>query len=210
MKKNNSLPAARALSVSLFLLLALGGCMDTYMRVSVPLPTEDPLPLAEYSRVILGSFTETVEPGEYSPGVHIRNFFTDDVATLIEKPIRHVPDLTPDSASLAGYGPALLITGSLKTRFNQRNVINETRSRFGDLMRTFKDVQNWEMRLEVTMFNAATREKVAEFSATRELKGVENTDRDFNYRKLYNQVTDLFVNRLTTRERQQDRFLLTE
>jgi hypothetical protein len=77
-------------------------------------------------------------------------------------------------------------------------------------MRTFKDVQNWEMRLEVTMFNAATREKVAEFSATRELKGVENTDRDFNYRKLYNQVTDLFVNRLTTRERQQDRFLLTE
>lgn len=210
MKNRNFHPGIRTLGVSLILFVAVSGCMDRFLRVSVPMPQQEPLPFEQYSRIILGEFTETVEPDDYAPSVHIQDFFTRDVATLIRKPVEHIPELTPESSRLDTLGPALLITGSLKTEFSRRNVIDETRSRYGDRVRTFKDVQNWRMQLDVILINSETRKKVARFSTTRELNGVENTDMEFNYRKLYNQVTDLFINRLTSEERRHDRFLLVE
>jgi len=184
--------------------------MDRFVRVSVPMPLEEPLPFRQYSRIILGEFKEIVEPENYAPTVHIQDFFTRDVATLIQKPVELLPELTPESSRLGTFGPALLITGSLETKFNRRNVIDETRGRYGDTIRKFKDIQNWRMQLDVILTNTQTGEKVAEFSTARELRGVENTDIEFNYRKLYNQVTDRFVNRLTSEERRHDRFLLVE
>jgi len=209
--KNRKVPTAKlALGASLIVLLALGGCADRFIRVSVPFPQENPLPFKEYSRIILGEFTESVEPDGYSPDIHVQDFFVEDVATLVEKPVEHMPGLKADSPGLTSLGPALLIVGSLKTVFNKRNIIDEARSRYGDRIRTFKDVQNWRMALNVLFIDAETGNQVAEFSTERQLKEVENTDMRFNYRKLFNQVTDRFVGRLTARERRQDRFLLVE
>lgn len=210
MKNRNIRNAATVLTASLFFLLALAGCADNFVRVSVPFPPDNPLPFSTYSRIILGEFTETMESGDYTPDIHIRDFFTRDVATLIEKPVELIPDLTPDSERLATLGPALLITGSLKSSFNRRNMISETRGKYGDHIRAFREVENGSMELTVILTDTLRKEKIAEFSARRQLKEIENPDTRFNYRKLFNHVTDRFVGRLTARERRRDRYLLEE
>jgi len=210
MQKRNSRRKRIALAASLACVLILSGCSDTLLRVQVPIPNESPMPFDQYSKIILGGFGEKVEPDSFVPEKRVRAFFLKDVSTLIRKPVLDFPELSSDSPRLRTLGPALLITGNLNTTFKKRNIIDETHSKYGDLIRKFKDVQSWNMEMSVEFIDAESGKVISRFNTKRELKEAKHTDMAFNYIKLFNQVTDRFVGRLTVRESMQDRFLLTE
>ncbi len=191
------------LSVLIFI---FASCTETHVEVRIPMERPDAVDFGQYERILVKDFTITVSPETVVVPISVTDFFTKDFAKFIDKEIEYMKPKEEE-----GQPPrnnTLLITGSLKTEIKERNRINETRNKFGDKIRSFVKIQNWTMKMEIRLVESASGQVVKKFNFDDRLKDSENADSKFNFKSLFNRITDRFIQKVIRKETYQKRYLL--
>lgn len=197
------------------LILIFVACTDTHIEVRIPIKRPDTVDFDQYERILVKDFDISVTPEKIAFPMSVTNFFLDDFAKFIGKEIRYFKPAEEDGSppktleeSLKSFPNALLITGSVQTEIKERNRISEKRNKYGDKLRTFVKVQNWSMKMEIRLLESDSGKVVRKFDFDDRLKDSEDADNEFNFKALFDRITDRFIQKVIRKETYQRRYLL--
>jgi hypothetical protein len=96
----------------------------------------------------------------------------------------------------------------MKFDINDRNIIRKVKSEAGKKKKKFVSIQHWSMNFEVIITEADTGKELFKKNYESKLKDADPESTDYNFKALFNKVTDNFLKDITKKERFEQRYLL--
>lgn len=177
-------------------------CVTSSDHVSVRIPVKykgavdfDKPKVIYYDELVL----ENV-PQNYKPQQEIKEFFLEDLPRYIKRDVEHLQEDADKSNSL-------VISGKMKFDIKDRSVIRKVSTETGK-KKTFVSVQHWAMNFEIIITEAGTGKEIFKKNYDSKLKDADPEEADYNFKALFNNVTDKFLKDVTRKERFEQRYLL--
>ena len=140
-------------------------------------------------------------PEKYNPRQEVTDFFLKELPRLIKKDVEPIREDTDKTGSL-------LITGKLKFEIKDRSVIKKVKDESGDKKKAFVSVQHWALNFEVIITESDSGKELFKKNYESKLKDAKVEEAEYNFKSLFNTVTDNFIREILRKERFEQRYLL--
>lgn len=141
------------------------------------------------------------QPKDYQSRQQVTDFFLQDLPRVIKRDVEVLPEEADKSNSL-------IISGTMKFDIKDRSVIRKVRADDGEKKKTFVSVQHWAMDFEVIIIASDSGKEVFKKNYESKLKDADPKEADYNFKALFNTVTDNFLKDMMRKERFEQRYLL--
>jgi len=140
-------------------------------------------------------------PENYNPRQDVTDFFLKDLRRFIKKDIEPITEDADKTGSL-------LITGKLKFEIKERSIIKKVKDKSGDKKKAFVSIQHWSLDFEVIITEADSGKELFKKNYESKLKDADPEEAEYNFKALFNKVTDNFIKEILRKERFEQRYLL--
>jgi hypothetical protein len=190
-------------TLAVFLTFISLSCVTSTDHISVRIPVKNKKAVDfKKPRALLYSELKLEDlPKNYDPQQQVEDFFFKDLPKYIKRDVEPLHENTDKSGSL-------LISGKMKFDINDRNIIRKVKSEAGKKKKKFVSIQHWSMNFEVIITEADTGKELFKKNYESKLKDADPESTDYNFKALFNKVTDNFLKDITKKERFEQRYLL--
>ena len=201
--------------VALAILVGASCASQSTLQVTVPVNAPDAIKFLDYDKVFYGGINIQAEVEPIEPGKNLADFFTDEFSQIVGREITPLP-LDPEAAKtgrsieerVSHIPNSLLIKGEFSIDIKSQNIVKDEKGRSKKKVRVLSKVELWEMKLSVSFIETETGKPVAVHSMTTRMKDADPEKRSYNFKSLFDDITDQFVRKATRKVRMEKRTLL--
>jgi hypothetical protein len=181
-------------------------------RVEVRIEVQDPhaVDYDKYDTIIYQDLTVESDIKNYNPDEEIAYFFLADLPKVFEKDVEHWD--SEKHGDLSSRPGTLLISGTLKIEVKERSKIQEVKDTSdegsGKKKRAFVTIQHWDVKLTVTLKDAAEGTEIISEEFNEKLANADPKTAKFNFEKVFYKITNRLARKLTKSKRMQRRYIL--
>ncbi|MCI0470778.1 MAG: hypothetical protein L0Y73_03875 [Candidatus Aminicenantes bacterium] len=197
-QKNKIVITAAALLV--LISLSCSGRKD-HVVVSIPAKTIIAVDFSPAKEIFYRHLVFENEPGNYQPRQEVTDFFLTDLPRYIKR------DIKPFAEGIDTSG-SLLISGKMVFGIKERSVIRKVKDKTGKKEKSFVSIQHWTIRLEIAISEQPSGKEVFKKTYENNLSEVDPNESEYNFKALFNKMTDDFIKDLMKKERVEQRYLL--
>lgn len=192
------------LSILVLFLILLADCSVTtdHLLVRIPYRHEKAVDFDKYEKIVYSpcKLTGTESIKDYDPRQEVTGFFLKDLSQAVKREIH------PGEA--ASGEKALIVSGELKIEIKERSVIRKVKGESGGRKKAFVPVQHWTLELKVKVREASSDKELFFNTYESKLKDADPGKGEYNFKALFNKVTDKLIREITRKEKFQQRYLL--
>ncbi|NIM12835.1 MAG: hypothetical protein GTO45_29890 [Candidatus Aminicenantes bacterium] len=181
-------------------------------RVEVRIEVQDPYAVDydKYDKIIYKDLALESDIKNYNPDKEIKYFFLTDLPKVVEKDVEHWD--SEKHGDLSSRTDTLVISGTLKIEIKERSKIQEVTDTSdegsGKKKRAFVTIQHWNMKLTVTLKDAADGTEIFNEEFNEKLADADPKSAKFNFEKVFYKITNRLSRKLTKSKRMQRRYIL--
>lgn len=191
------------LTIAALLVLISLSCSGKRDYVVVPVPVKNikAIDFSSPKEIFYRDLVFENEPKNYQPRQEVTNFFLTDLPRYIKRDIKPIAEKIDISGSL-------LISGKTVFDIKERSVIRNVKDKTGKKERAFVSVQHWTIRFEIAITEQPSGKEVFKKTYESNLSDIDPKESEYNFKALFNKVTDNFIKDLMKKERIEQRYLL--
>jgi hypothetical protein len=196
-------------ALMLFMASCAGGSSN---RVEVRIEVRDPnaVDFDKYDKIIYKDLTVESDIKNYNPEKEIAYFFLADLRKVFEKDVEHWD--SEKHGDLSSRTDTLVISGTMKIGVKERSKIQEVTDTSdegsGKKKRAFVTIQHWDVKLTVTLKDAADGTEIFSEEFNEKLADADPKSPKFNFEKVFYKITNRLARKLTRSKRMQRRYIL--
>lgn len=181
-------------------------------RVEVRIEVQDPhaVDFDKYDKIIYKDLTVESDIKNFNPDEEIEYFFLTDLSKVFEKDVEHWD--SEEHGDLSSRTDTLVISGTMKIEIKERSKIQEVTETSdegsGKKKRAFVTIQHWNMKLTVTLKDAADGTEIFSEEFNEKLADADPKSAKFNFEKVFYRITNRLARKLTKSKRMQRRYIL--
>ena len=200
---------------SLTILLLASCAQSNTVQVNVPVEDPDAIKFMDYDKVFYGGIQIQADIDPVNPEEALTLFFTSEFERIIDR------EITPLRTKKEGEKPtrsieermknipkSLLIKGEFSVDIKAQNIVKDEKGESKKKVRVLSKVELWVMKLSVTFIETETWTPIITHSMTTRLKDADPEKRSFNFKSLFDDITDQFIRKATRTKRMEKRTLL--
>lgn len=189
--------------LTVLLVLMSLSCATTSDHISVRIPVKNKKAIDfEKAKVVLyDRFKIENNPEGYEPQQQVEDFFLKDLSKYIKRDIQVLNDDTNKDG-------AFIFSGKMTFDIKERSVIRKRKSESGKKEKKFVTVQHWTLNFEIVITDSDSGKELFKKDYESKLKDTDPEEADYNFKSLFNKVTDNFIKEIIRKERFEQRYLL--
>jgi hypothetical protein len=200
MKKKNKITLLMTAAFLVFISLSCSGRRD-YVVVPVPVKNIKAIDFNSPKEIFYQDLVFENEPKNYQPRQEVADFFLTDLPRYIKRDIKPFSEDIDKSSSL-------LISGKMTFDIKERSVIRDVKDKTGKKEKGFVSVQHWTIRFEIAITEPSSGKEVFKKTYESNLNDIDPKESEYNFKALFNKMTDNFIKDLLKKERVEQRYLL--
>jgi len=184
-------------------------------RVEVRIEVQDPFAVDfdKYDKIVYKGLTIETNLKNYNPDNELKEFFLQDLPKALNKTVEPWDEeKSKEQGEMSPGVKTVVLTGTLKLDVKERSKIEEVEDKAAEVpgkkKRAFVAVQHWDLKLTVILKDAADGAEVFNEEFNEKLANVDPENAKFNFEKVFFQITNRLVKKLTKSTRVQRRYLL--
>jgi len=199
------------LLLSLFVFIS---CTQKTMIVKIPMNIGDRVPFEKFETIFIGGFDITASISDPDPQKELIHFFTDDFQQAIKKKIEYVdikngsvPKLDAIKKKLKMHPNTLFITGKFTIDIKTRSIVKDVKEK---KKKAFVKIQIWEMTWNMIMIDSDSLKTIKKMTFDSKMKDADPQKNQFNFKSLFDDLTEQFMQNVRKRYKFQNRYLLKD
>lgn len=219
MKRKKNKLVLPVLLVGIFLSIS---CSVSRDHVVVKIQVKDPgaVDFNRWEKILYTGPVVKNLPKNYNPNPVISDFFLKEFSQVIKRDVELL-NIESFQAGPIGFivliireltqSPhSLLVSSHLTMEIKGRSIIQTVKKESGKKEKDFVSVQNWVMMLEIALTDINTGKIVFKKDYNSTLKEADPQKPEYNFKSLFNELTDRFIRQVTKESRYEERFLLAK
>ena len=197
------------LSILTLILLVTASCSSSsnHVVVRIPVQLQSQVNFEKPGKIFYQALTLENLPGKYDPRPLLDEFFIDEFAKIIDKKVEPL-EKEKNQERLNKHPDAMLISGKIVLDIKDRSIIKKIKDKSGKKGKGFVSIQHWEMNMEILLTLPSTNKTLHKKTYTGNIKEAEPGKIDFNFKSLFNDLTDSFIKEVTKKKKFEERILL--
>lgn len=178
-------------------------CVTTKDHMSVRIPVKDKKAV-DFEKPKGIFYNEAIiekVPEKYNPSQDVTDFFLKDLPRFIKRDIEPVKQDSDKTGSL-------IISGNLKFEIKDRSIIKKIKNKAGKKEKSFVSVQHWALNFEIIITESDSGKELFKKNYESKLNDADPGKAEYNFKALFNKVTDNFIKEILRKERFEQRYLL--
>lgn len=197
------------LLLSLFIFIS---CAQKPLIVKIPMNIDDRVPFEKFDTIFIGGFDITAPISDPDPQKELIHFFTDDFQRAIKKKIEYVdikngsvPKLDAIKKKLKTHPNTLFITGKFIIDIKTRSIVKDVKKK-----KAFVKIQIWEITWNMVMIDSDSLKTIKKMTFDSKMKDANPQKNQFNFKTLFDNLTERFMQNVRKRFKFQNRYLLKD
>ena len=206
--------------IPIIILLFFISCNETrHVPVYITVQDKDTIDFTKYEKILYMDLKIKSLPKDAGAEKVIKNFFLKELSQILKKDIESMnqenmamenSDNKDNLKNIIKEIPnALLITGELECEIKSRSRVKEVKDKSGKKVKKFIKIQDWRVKLDVSMVDSNSGETVFKNEFTNHMREADPQKAVFNFKSLFDNVADKFLRKIKRGSRKTRRFLLT-
>ena len=190
-------------------------CSQKPLIIKFPVPVQGAIPFNKFDKIFIGGFHLDTPITDPDPETELSHFFTTDFQQAVKRKIEYLPlekgltdPMTTLREKLKNYPNSLLITGKFTIDIKTRSMVKDVKNKSGKKKKAFVKIQLWEMKMKVAFIETDAFNILKEDTFTEKLKDADPQKGKFNFKSLFDSITDRLLQKSLKKFKIQERYLL--
>lgn len=187
-------------------------CTKKPLIVRIPVDQESRVAYEKFDAIFIGGFDITAPISDPDPKKELIKFFTDEFQQAIQKKIEHV-EIETDTENrlesiknkLRKHPNTLFITGKFTIDIKTRSIVKNVKEK---KKKAFVKIQLWEMTWKLVMIESDSLKTISQQTFDSKLKDADPRKAQFNFKSLFDNLTERFMQNIKKKFKFQNRYLL--
>lgn len=192
-------------------------CSQRPLTVRFPTKKEEAIPFKKFEKIFLSALAVESPVTDIDPKRELIDFFTVDFQRAVKRKVEYLPLETGATdplpilkEKLKNFPDSLLITGKLSLDIKSRSIIKDIKNKKGKKQKKFVKIEMWEIKLKVRFIETETFEILKEKTFSEKSTDADPEKTDFNFKSLFDRITDRLILNSTRQVKMQERYLLNQ